>query len=110
MHLHEMIKGEGIYLWSKDGKQFIDGTAGPICVNIGHGVEEVTEAVQSQMKEVSYVHSSHFITKSVRDCAEKLASLAPDTLNHVFFSCGGSEAVESAAKMARQYHLLIVML
>jgi adenosylmethionine-8-amino-7-oxononanoate aminotransferase len=106
MHLHEMIKGEGIYLWSREGKRFIDGSAGPICVNIGHGVEEVTEAVQRQMKEVSYVHSSHFITKSVRDCAEKLASLAPDTLNHVFFSCGGSEAVESAAKMARQYHLL----
>jgi adenosylmethionine-8-amino-7-oxononanoate aminotransferase len=106
MHLDEMIKGEGIYLWSREGKRFIDGSAGPICVNIGHGVEEVTEAVQRQMKEVSYVHSSHFITKSVRDCAEKLASLAPDTLNHVFFSCGGSEAVESAAKMARQYHLL----
>lgn len=106
MHLHEMIKGEGIYLWSREGKRFIDGSAGPICVNIGHGVEEVTEAVHRQMKEVSYVHSSHFITKSVRDCADKLASLAPETLNHVFFSCGGSEAVESAAKMARQYHLL----
>ena len=106
MTLHEMVKGEGIYLWSKDGHRFIDGSAGPICVNIGHGVPEVTEAVTQQMKEVSYVHSSHFTTKSVKDCADKLAELAPPTLNYVFFSCGGSEATESAAKMARQYHLL----
>ncbi|MBD3171384.1 aspartate aminotransferase family protein [Candidatus Bathyarchaeota archaeon] len=104
--LHEMVKGEGIYLWNKEGKKYIDGSSGPICVNIGHGVEEVTEAVNKQMKEVSYVHSSHFTTKSVKDCADKLAELAPDTLNYVFFSCGGSEATESAAKMARQYHLL----
>ena len=106
MTLHEMVKGEGIYLWSRDGKRFIEGSAGPICVNIGHGVKEVTEAVTNQMNEVSYVHSSHFTTKSVKDTADKLAELAPDTLNYVFFSCGGSEATESAAKMARQYHLL----
>jgi len=104
--LHEMVKGEKIYLWNREGKKYIDGSSGPICVNIGHGVEEVTEAVNKQMKEVSYVHSSHFTTKSVKDCADKLAELAPDTLNYVFFSCGGSEATESAAKMARQYHLL----
>jgi len=106
MTLHEMTKGEGIYLWSRDGHRFIDGSAGPICVNIGHGVKEVTEAVNRQMKEVSYVHSSHFTTKSVKDCADKLAALTPKGLNYVFFSCGGSEATESAAKMARQYHLL----
>ncbi len=106
MDLHEMVRGEGIYLWSRDGKRYIDGSAGPICVNIGHGVEAVTEAVSKQMKEVSYVHSSHFTTKSVKECADKLAELAPETLNYVFFSCGGSEATESAAKMARQYHLL----
>jgi adenosylmethionine-8-amino-7-oxononanoate aminotransferase len=104
--LSEMVKGEGIYLWSKQGKRYIDGSAGPICVNIGHGVKEVTEAVYKQMSEVSYVHSSHFTTSSVKNCADKLASLAPKTLNYVFFSCGGSEATESAAKMARQYHLL----
>ncbi len=104
--LHEMVKGEGIYLWNKEEIKYIDGSSGPICVNIGHGVEEVTEAVNKQMKEVSYVHSSHFTTKSVKDCADRLAELAPDTLNYVFFSCGGSEATESAAKMARQYHLL----
>jgi adenosylmethionine-8-amino-7-oxononanoate aminotransferase len=104
--LYEMVKGEGIYLWSKQGKRYIDGSAGPICVNIGHGVKEVSEAVYKQMNEVSYVHSSHFTTASVKECADKLASLAPKTLKYVFFTCGGSEATESAAKMTRQYHIL----
>jgi adenosylmethionine-8-amino-7-oxononanoate aminotransferase len=106
IHLYEMIKGEGIYLWSKEGKRYIDGSSGPICVNIGHGVKEVTDAVHKQMEQVSYVHSSHFTTSSVKECADKLASMAPETLNYVFFCSGGSEATESAAKMARQYHLL----
>ena len=106
MRLYEMIKGEGIYLWSKEGKRYIDGSSGPICVNIGHGVKEVTDAVQKQMEQVSYVHSSHFTTSSVKECADKLAEFAPETLNYVFFCSGGSEATESAAKMARQYHLL----
>jgi adenosylmethionine-8-amino-7-oxononanoate aminotransferase len=104
--LNEMVRGEGIYLWSSDGTRYIDGSSGPICVNIGHGVKEVTDAVRKQMEQVSYVHSSHFTTNSVKDCADKLASLAPKSLEYVFFSSGGSEATESAAKMARQYHLL----
>lgn len=93
-------------MWDVDGNRYIDGSSGPICVNIGHGVKEVAEAVQAQMQEVSYVHSSHFVTASVKDCAEKLVEFAPQNLSHVFFCSGGSEAVEAAAKMARQYHLL----
>ena len=106
MHLIDMVRGEGIYLWDKDGRRYIDGSAGPICVNIGHGVKEVADAVAAQMKQVSFVHSSHFITQSVIDCAEKLASFAPEGLDHVYFCSGGSEATEAAAKMARQYWLL----
>jgi len=107
MHLHEMVRGEGVYLWSKEGKRFIDGSAGPICVNIGHGVKEVADAVHAQMKQVSYVHSSHFITTSVSDCAKKIAEFAPENLNHVYFCSGGSLATEAAAKMARQYYLQV---
>jgi len=105
-HLYEMVRGEGIYLWDRDGHRYIDGSAGPICVNIGHGVKEVADAVKRQMDEVSYVHSSHFITRSVKDCADRLAAFAPEGLGHVFFCSGGSEATEAAAKMARQYFLL----
>ncbi len=106
MLLHQMSHGEGIYLWDVEGNNYIDGSAGPICVNIGHGVKEVTEAVKSQMDKISYVHSSHFMTDSVKECAKKLSEFAPEGLDHVFFCSGGSEATEAAAKMARQYHLL----
>ncbi len=105
-YLIKMARGEGIYLWDKDGRRYIDGSAGPICVNIGHGVKEVADAVAAQMEQVSFVHSSHFITQSVIDCAEKLAAFAPEGLGHVYFCSGGSEATEAAAKMARQYWLL----
>jgi adenosylmethionine-8-amino-7-oxononanoate aminotransferase len=105
-HLIDMVRGEGIYLWDKDGRRYIDGSAGPICVNIGHGVKEVADAVAAQMKQVSFVHSSHFITQSVIDCAEKLAAFAPEGFSHVYFCSGGSEATEAAAKMVRQYWLL----
>ncbi len=105
MKLLTITKGKGIYIWDKDGNRYIDGSAGPICVNIGHGVEEITEAVVRQMEEISYVHSSHFNTRSVLDFAEKLAKFAPPSLNKVYACSGGSEATEAAAKLARQYHL-----
>ncbi|MGD2142159.1 MAG: aspartate aminotransferase family protein [Candidatus Bathyarchaeota archaeon] len=103
--LLKIAKGEGIYVWDDEGKRYIDGSSGPICVNIGHGVKEIAEAITNQMKKISYAHSSHFTTKSVLDFAEKLAKFAPSTLNRVYICSGGSEATEAAAKLARQYHL-----
>ncbi|MFP3950694.1 MAG: aminotransferase class III-fold pyridoxal phosphate-dependent enzyme [Candidatus Bathyarchaeia archaeon] len=69
--------------------------------NIGHGVEEVEEAVKRQMDDLRYVHSGHFITRSVKYCASKLSNFARKGLNHVFFCSGRSEATEAAAKVAR---------
>lgn len=103
--LLNLIRGEGIYVWDEHGNRYIDGSSGPVCVNIGYGVEEVTEAVKKQMGQISFAHSSHFTAMSVLECAEKLSSFAPSGLNRVFFCSGGSEATEAAAKMARQYHL-----
>lgn len=97
--------GEGIYVWDESGKRYIDGSGGPICVGIGYGVREVLEAVQRQMMRIPFAHSSHFTAESVLECAEKLVSMAPKGLTRVFFTSGGSEATEAAAKMARQYHL-----
>jgi len=106
-NLREIVRADHIYLWDNEGKRYIDGSSGPFCVNIGHGVKEVAEAVQRQMNDVSYAHITHCTTKSVKDCAKRLALFAPEKLNHVYFSCGGSEAIEAAAKMARQYYLSI---
>jgi adenosylmethionine-8-amino-7-oxononanoate aminotransferase len=103
--LHKIVRAEGIYVYDSEGRRYIDGSAGPICVNIGHGVKEIAEAIAKQVAEISYVHSGHFYTESVMDCAEKLARLAPPGLRRVFFCSGGSEATEATAKMARQYHL-----
>ena len=100
-----ILKGEGIYLWDDNGTRFIDGSGGPCVVGIGHGVREIQEAIISQMKKVSYVHSLHFSTNIVEKFAEKIANFAPGSLKRVFPVSGGSEATETAIKMARQYHL-----
>jgi adenosylmethionine-8-amino-7-oxononanoate aminotransferase len=103
--LLKIEKGEGIYLWDSLGKRYIDGSSGPVCVNIGHGVKEIKEAVAEQMKNISYVFSSHFVTESVLKCAEKISSFSPDNMEKTYFCSGGSEATEAAAKLSRQYHL-----
>ncbi len=100
-----ITRGEGVYMWDEAGNRYIDGSAGPVCVNIGHGVKEVADAVARQMEEISYAHSSHFTTGSVLEFAERLAKFAPPSLNRVYVCSGGSEATEAAAKLARQYHL-----
>ena len=98
-------RGEGIFVWDNNGKRYIDGSAGPICVNIGYGVKEVLDAAVSQMEKISYAHSSHFTTRSVYEFTEKMAKFAPPGLGRVFLCSGGSEATEAAAKLSRQYHL-----
>ncbi len=103
--LSSLLKGEGIYLWDEKGNPYIDGSGGPCVVGIGHGVKEIQEALISQMERISYVHSLHFTTEIVHKFAEKLANFAPGTLNRVFPVSGGSEATETAIKMARQYHI-----
>jgi adenosylmethionine-8-amino-7-oxononanoate aminotransferase len=104
--LVNLIKGERIYVWDAKGKKYLDASGGPLCVNIGYGVQEVKAAIKAQMNKICYVHGSHFITESVKECAEKLANFSLPGLKHIFFCNGGSEATEAAAKLARQYHLL----
>jgi adenosylmethionine-8-amino-7-oxononanoate aminotransferase len=103
--LLQLSRGEGVYVWDTDGKRYIDGSSGPICVTIGHGVREVEEAVARQMAKISFAHSSHFTSDSVLECAKRLAGFAPPGLDRVYFCSGGSEANEAAAKLARQYNL-----
>lgn len=103
--LLKLVRGEGIYVWDEAGNRYIDGSSGPICVNIGYGVREVWEAAMKQFERLPFAHSFHHSVEVVVKCAEKLAEFTPPSLTRVFFCCGGSEATESAAKMARQYHL-----
>lgn len=95
--------GKGIYLYDQDGKRYLDGCGGAVTVSIGHGVEEVAEAMYAQAKEVSFAYRSHFSSEAVEGLGAKLAEWAPGSLNWSFFVSSGSEATETAQKIAIQY-------
>lgn len=95
--------GEGIRVFDEDGKGYIDASGGAAVTCLGHGHPVVTQAIKDQLDQIAYVHSSFFTTRVAEDLAEFLAARAPGDLNHAYFVSGGSEAVETALKMARQY-------
>jgi adenosylmethionine-8-amino-7-oxononanoate aminotransferase len=91
-------KSKGIYLYDKDGRKLIDGPGGMWNVNIGHGVEEIADAVSHQIRTMSYA-SPFTESTSVRAIfAERIAEYAPGDLKRVFFTSGGSAAVDSALR------------
>jgi adenosylmethionine-8-amino-7-oxononanoate aminotransferase len=98
-------RGEGVYIYDTDGKQYIDGSGGAAVVGIGHGIKEITEAMVRQAERISFSHGSHFTSQSAIDLASKLVQLSPKGLTRVYFLSGGSEAVETAVKLARQYQV-----
>ena len=100
-----LVKGKGVYIWDKDGKRYLDGSGGPLCVNVGYGVQEINRAIKRQMDAVSFAYSGMFLSDSVVELSKRLADFCPGTLKHIFLCSGGSEATEAACKMARQYHL-----
>ena len=99
--------GEGAYVWDVNGKKYLDGLAGLFTVQVGHGRQELVDAVAEQTKKLAYFPVWSYGTEPVIELAAKLASTAPGDLNRVFFTGGGGEAVESAWKLARQYFLAI---
>ncbi|WP_323846542.1 aspartate aminotransferase family protein [Microbulbifer magnicolonia] len=96
-------RAEGIYLTEKGGRQIIDATAGLWCSNAGHCRAEIAEAIHQQAKKLDYSSIFNFGHELSFDYAERLVKHTPDGLNHVFFGNSGSEAVESALKIALQY-------
>lgn len=99
-----VTRGHGIYLYDKTGKKYIDGTGGALVCNIGHGVREIAQAAKKLASRFTYLHGSQFSTKDMENYARELCAIAPGELSRVFFVSGGSEAVESAIKLAKQYH------
>jgi len=98
-------RAEGIYLYDTDGNRYIDVSAGPMAVGIGHGDKRVKEAIAKQLDKYAYCHPSLSSQNKAELCA-KLAEISPGDLNTAYLSAGGgSDAVESAIKIARQYHL-----
>jgi adenosylmethionine-8-amino-7-oxononanoate aminotransferase len=99
-----IVRGEGCYVYDEHGKRYLDGLSALYCVNIGHGRAELGEAAAEQAKELGfYTNWSYAHPRSI-ELAARIADLAPGNLNRVFFTSGGSEAVESAWKLAKAYH------
>lgn len=97
-------RSEGVFLYDREGKRYLDGSSGALVVNIGHGNKRVLEAMRRQAEKVTFAHSSQFTNAPAEMLARKLTEYSPSGLNRVFFSSGGSEAVESALKASIQYH------
>ena len=92
-------------MWDTTGKRYIDGSSGAMVSNIGHSNPNVLAAMQKQMERGTFGYRLHFQTEASEKLAARAAALAPEGLNKVFFVSGGSEATESAMKLARQYAL-----
>src|SRR5437763_1525429 len=104
---HELpiiVRGEGCYVWDEHGNKYLDGLSALFCVNAGHGRAELGEAAARQAKELGFYTNWTFAHPLAIELAARIANLAPGDLNRVFFTSGGSEAVESAIKLSRQYH------
>lgn len=99
------LRGEGSFLFDPAGRRYYDGSGGAAVSCLGHGHPEVIEAVVDQMRRLEYAHTSFFTSEPAEQLAELLARRSPAGLGHVYFLSSGSEAVETALKMARQYHV-----
>jgi adenosylmethionine-8-amino-7-oxononanoate aminotransferase len=100
-----IVRGDGCYLEDSNGKRYLDALAGLFAVNIGYGFgEEIGEAAAAQLRELPFYTNWSYAHPRAIELAAEVASLAPGDLNRVFFVSGGSEAVESAWKLARQYY------
>lgn len=95
----------GAVLYDQHGKAYLDAAAGAAVASIGHGRREVADVLRDQAMRVAYAHPSVFVTPPTIELAEKMVARAPAGFDHVFFTSGGSEAVEAAIKLARQVHL-----
>ena len=99
-----IVRGAGPYIYDSNGKRYLDGLSGLFVVQVGHGRQELADAAAKQAAELAYFPIWSYAHPTAIELAERLATLAPGDLNRVFFTTGGSEAVESAWKLARAYY------
>lgn len=108
-HCHSTLpmiaSGRGVYLFDTEGKRYLDACGGAAVSNLGHDNHSVKRAIAQQMEHIPFAHTGFFTNQPAEELATLLCQLAPEPLNRVYFVSGGSEAVESALKLARQYFL-----
>jgi adenosylmethionine-8-amino-7-oxononanoate aminotransferase len=99
-----IVRGEGCYVWDDHGNRYLDGLSALFCVNSGHGRTELGDAMAAQVRELDFITVWSYAHPRAIELATRIAGLAPGDLNRVFFTNSGSEAIESAIKLARSYH------
>jgi beta-alanine--pyruvate transaminase len=99
-----VVKGEGVYMWNHKGEKIIDGSSGLFCCPLGHGRKEIAEAVYEQLLENDYVSPFMTSTPGAFELAQLVTRITPEPMNHVFFVNSGSEAIDTALKIAMAYH------
>ena len=103
-HWPRISHGKGCYLYDAEGRVYLDACAGVHVISIGHGVEEIAEAMAAQARKVAFAYGQ-FISQPQIDLARKITEMTPEGMGRVFFVSGGSEATETAMKIARKYHI-----
>ncbi len=99
------VRGVGSYLIDRDGRRYYDGSGGAAVSCLGHGHPEIADAVIQQIRTLEYAHTSFFTSEPAEQLADTLVRRSPAGLAHVYFLSSGSETVETALKLARQYHV-----
>lgn len=101
--LPRIVRGEGVYVWDAAGRRYLDGTCGPLAVNLGHGNPRVLEAMRAQAERICYAYPAYFESESNTQLADLLAELAGTGFDRCFFVNSGAEAVEKVIEFARLY-------
>lgn len=101
------VRGDGIYLYDAQGKAYLDGSGGAAVSCLGHSDPDVISAIKTQLDTLDFAHTGFFTSAPAESLADRLIDAAPQGLDRVYFGSGGSEAVESALKLARQYMIEI---
>ena len=105
--LPHAASGKGLVITDREGRQYLDASGGAAVSCLGHGHPDVIAAMHAQIDRIAYAHTSFFTTEVAEELAETLVADAPAGIGHVYLVSGGSEAVEAALKMARQYFVEI---
>ncbi|MDQ6780846.1 MAG: aspartate aminotransferase family protein [Candidatus Eremiobacteraeota bacterium] len=103
--LPRIVRGQGVFLFDAEGKRYLDASGGAMVANVGHGVREIADAIGAQASTLAYVNGTAFTNEPVEALADALIAKAPPDIDKAYFLSSGSEAVEAALKLARQYHV-----
>jgi adenosylmethionine-8-amino-7-oxononanoate aminotransferase len=106
-HYPVAAKGDGVFIEDREGKRYLDASGGAAVSCLGHSNARVVDAIKSQLDAIPFAHTGFFTSEAAEALADRMVADAPDGIDHVYFVSGGSEAVEAALKLARQYFVEI---